>query len=116
MRMFSKFISAKIYPNMVAALEHDNAEMLMLKRPRCNVVNDLTCFICVEALPARGVLLNSASSHRRYSCSVNMRQTHLVDCFQSRRFLNRRSCKSSKNVLELLVAQMVYFFTCKLVS
>ena len=45
-----KCISAKIYPNKFAALEQDHAGMLVLQRLRCNVVNDLSRFISVEAL------------------------------------------------------------------
>ena len=45
-----KGIWAKIYPNKLAALEQDHAGMLVLQRLRCNVVNDLSRFISVEAL------------------------------------------------------------------
>ena len=49
--LFSRqFISAKIYPNKLAALKHDHGDVLILKRLRCNVVNDLTWFINLEAL------------------------------------------------------------------
>ena len=43
-------IFSKIYPNKVAVLEHYDADMLVLKRLRCNAVDDLAWFICVEAL------------------------------------------------------------------
>ena len=49
--VFSRqFISAKIYPNKLAAHEHNHADMLVLKRFRCIVVDDLVWFISVEAL------------------------------------------------------------------
>ena len=50
MHIFSKIISAKIYPNKVAALEHCDDDILVLKRLKCNAKNDLARFICVEAL------------------------------------------------------------------
>ena len=49
--VFSRqFISAKIYPNKLAAHKHNHADMLVLKKFRCIVVDDLVWFISVEAL------------------------------------------------------------------
>ena len=68
-------ISVRIYPNKLPALEDEHADILVLKRLRCNVVTILAWSISKRStIPARGVLLNSVSNCRRYSCSVNMRQ------------------------------------------
>lgn len=53
---FRQFISAKIYFNELAALEHYNADMLVLNRLRCSALNDLAWFICGSTIPAIGVL------------------------------------------------------------
>ena len=43
-------IFSKIYLSKVAVLEHYDADILVQKKLRCNAVNDLAWFICVEAL------------------------------------------------------------------